>query len=76
MSRPFVMPDPKDRSVNEPSVVVGPNQILGYYNQLNKNARKERVVESVQQWYVEEAKRVGWSDARFSGNQCILTVYF
>jgi len=76
VARPFVIPDPRDRSINEPSVIVGPNQVLGYYNQHNKTDKHERVVESVKHWYAQQAKNAGWHEQVFSGSQCILTVKF
>lgn len=72
MGRPFLLPDPKDRSVNTPSCVVSPNQILGYYNQENKEDRKERIVDSVKEWYTTTALENGWAKADFHGNQCVL----
>lgn len=71
MARPFIAPDPKDRSVNEPTCVISSTQVLGLYNQENDD-RKERVVDSVKEWYSERMKQEGWSDAQFHGNQCVL----
>ena len=31
MPRKFVMPDPADRSKNEPAVILSPTQVLGLY---------------------------------------------
>ena len=72
MARPFVAPDPKDRSVNEPTSVVSATQVLGLYNQDPKNEPRERVVDSVKDWYTKEMKKQGWSEAKFQGNQCVL----
>jgi hypothetical protein len=72
MARPFVAPDPKDRSVNEPTSVISAAQILGLYNQENPTDKKERVVDSVKSWYVNEMERCGWSKATFHGNQCVV----
>ena len=33
MARPFVFPDPNDRSPNNPSIIVSPTQVLGIYKQ-------------------------------------------
>lgn len=71
MARPFVAPDPKDRSVNEPTYVVSAAQVLGLYNQQNQDKR-ERVVDSVKDWYTSEMKKSGWNNATFHGNQCVL----
>ncbi|MDO8329804.1 MAG: hypothetical protein Q7T36_04965 [Fluviicoccus sp.] len=72
MARPFVAPDPKDRSVNEPTQVVNANQVLGLYNQVT-GEKKERVVDSVKEWYSQHMIEAGWSDASFHGNQCVLS---
>ncbi|NDV24113.1 hypothetical protein [Desulfovibrio sp. JC022] len=72
MARPFIAPDPNDRSVNEPSVVVSANQVLGYYNQENKDNKRERVVDSVKSWYMDKMEEAGWSEAKFTGSQCVL----
>lgn len=72
MARPFVSPDPKDRSVNEPTFVVSAPQVLGLHNQSQLNEKKERVVDSVKDWYVNEMLKQGWSKATFHGNQCVL----
>ena len=42
MARPFVFPDPNDRSPNDPSVIVSPAQVLGIYKQYT-GERMERV---------------------------------
>lgn len=71
MARPRVFPDPDDRSVNNPSIIVNTEDVLGYYNQQTGDD-KERVVESVKTWYKDEAVKQGWNSAEFHGNQCVL----
>lgn len=74
MARPFVFPDPNDRSPNDPSIIVNPTQVLGIYNQYT-GEKKERITSKVQEWFCNKAKNdYLWDDARFSGNQCILEV--
>lgn len=73
MARPFQVPDPKDRSVNEPTQVISAAQVLGLYNQENPDNKKERVVDSVKDWYKSRMLTVGWNGADFHGNQCVLT---
>lgn len=74
MPRPFVFPDPNDRSPNDPSIIVSPNQVLGIYRQYT-GEKMERITSKVQEWFCDQAKnKYGWDDARFSGNQCILEV--
>ena len=73
MARPFTAPDPKDRSVNEPSQIVSAAQVLGLYNQENRTNKKEKVVDSVKSWYEQRMLQGGWSKVDFHGNQCVLT---
>lgn len=55
MARPFVFPDPNDRSPNDPSVIVSPTQVLGIYKQYTGD-RMERVTAKVQEWFCEKAE--------------------
>lgn len=72
MARPYTAPDPKDRSVNEPSFIASSTQIIGLYNQENPSDKKERVVDSVKEWYEHRMKNEGWDKVEFHGNQCVL----
>lgn len=73
MPRPFELPDPNDRSVNEPTAIMSSRQVLGYYNQQNPEEKKERVVDSVKIFIESQAKDAGWDKVEFSGSQAILT---
>lgn len=73
MARPYVFPDPDDRSKNDPSFIVPSQQVLGIYNQENEEGDDmQRVTKKVQDWFQARAKKEGWDEAEFSGNQCIL----
>ena len=72
MARPFVAPDPKDRSPNEPTFIASSAQVLGLYNQENSDDKRERITEPVKIWYVGEMKKIGWSEANFHGSQCVM----
>ena len=73
MPRPFVFPDPDDRSKNDPSVIVSSQQVIGIYNQYNTEGDEmQRVTKKVQDWFLEYAKEQGWDESNFAGNQCIL----
>lgn len=73
MARPYVFPDPNDRSKNDPSYIVSSQQVLGLYNQENDEGDEmQRVTKKVQDWFLERAKEEGWDESSFSGNQCIL----
>lgn len=75
MARPFSAPDPKDRSVNEPSQIVSAAQVLGLYNQENRDSKKEKVVESVKDWYEQRMLQAGWEKVDFHGSQCVVTAH-
>lgn len=72
MPRKFVMPDPNDRSQNEPAVILSPAQVLGLYNQENSNDKKARIVDSVKEAVVKNAKDAGWDEVEPIGNQMLL----
>ena len=70
--RKFVMPDPNDRSQNEPAVILSPAKVLGLYNQENIGDKKARIVNSVKEAVVETAKNAGWDEVEPIGNQILL----
>ena len=72
MPRKFVMPDPADRSQNEPAVILSPTQVLGLYNQENTGDKKTRIVDSVKDAVVKNAKEAGWDEVEPIGNQMLL----
>lgn len=74
MARPFMFPDPDDRSKNNPAVIVTSEQVIGLYNQYNNDgAEVQKVTSTVKDWFVDEAQsNQGWDDAKFVGSQCIL----
>ena len=41
MPRKVVIPDPADRSQNEPAVILSPTQVLGLYNQENTGEKNK-----------------------------------
>ena len=77
MARAFVFPDPKDRSYNEPGIIVDQPKVLGLFNQETGQSPKRQIVtEDIKKWFREEAERRGWDSADFLGNQCALKVDF
>ena len=55
MSRPFVFPDPDDRSKNNPAVIVTSEQVIGLYNQYNENGEEvQRVSGTVKDWFYKK----------------------
>lgn len=75
MPRPYSFPDPNDRSPNNPSAIASSQQVLYLYRK-GTGEKMERVTEKVRSWVIEEAKSRGWSEAFFSGGQCVLTKEF
>lgn len=73
MSRPYVFPDPNDRSPNDPSIIVSTEQVLGIYNQ-DCDEDMQRVTAKVMDWFKSEALAYKWDEVTFVGNQCILKV--
>jgi len=71
MARPFTAPDPRDRSVNSPSCIISSRQVLGLYNQ-ESDDRKDRVVDSVKDWFIQRMLDAGWNKAEFHGSDCVL----
>ena len=78
MARPYVFPDPDDRSKNNPVVIASSEQVIGLYNQMNEDGDEmQKVTPKVQEWFEKEAtENQGWDEAKFAGNQCILTNKF
>lgn len=73
MSRKYVLPDPDDRSKNDPSIIVSSKKVLGIYNQEHEDEENmQKVTQKVQEWFKDKAISNGWDDVRFSGGQCIL----
>ncbi len=73
MSRPYVLPDPNDRSKNEPCTIASSQQVIGIYNQYNSDGDEmQKVTDKVKEWFVAYSKEQGWDEANFAGNQCIL----
>ena len=75
MARPYRIPDPNDRSPNEPSIIVSSDRVVGTYNRFNPDDKMQNVTSKVQEWYTTKAiNDYHWDYAKFSGNQCILEV--
>lgn len=75
MARPFMMPDPNDRSYNDPAVIVSPQQVLGIVNQNSKKGKKAlNVTQEVRDEFERLADDAGWDNIEFIGQQCMLKV--
>ena len=73
MARPYVFPDPNDRSPNAPTIIAGKDQVLGLYNQMTDSSA-QYVTATVQNWFGETAKKLGWDGVHHSGNQTVLAM--
>lgn len=60
--RPFVMPDPDDRSPNQPHTIVERQAVLGLFNQSHPGAEAQNVTQNVRDWFETEAKAEGWAE--------------
>lgn len=72
--------DPKTRSVNSPSVIFEPNEILKLYNDNNnkkgiKLDKKDLVDDDVINWFKAHVEHLMWHDIRVTGHQVILTAH-
>ena len=69
----LVFPDPRDRSVNSPAVLVSSKEVTDYWTQQSgKFVTSDTSV--IRDWYKTEAMREGWSKVEFQGcyYQCLL----
>lgn len=72
----LLLPDPRDRSINTPSILVGSKEVVAYYKQeTGKPITNDRNV--IKDWYNEEAKEFGWYTVEFQGDsyQCLLKAH-
>lgn len=71
----YVLPDPNDRSKNDPCTIMDNKKVLGLYNQAPEHKNEEnmqKVTPKVQTWISNQAKNIGWDEVKFAGGQCIL----
>lgn len=69
----FKFPNHLDRSLNDPSIIADSKRVLNLYNQENADDR-EKVTDSIKEWFVAQALEKGWSSAEFHGNGCVLVI--
>ena len=73
----YVLPDPNDRSKNDPCIIMENKKVLGLYNQAHPDEEDmQKVMDKVQDWVTAEAKSNGWDEVKFAGGQCILENLF
>lgn len=70
--------DPKDRTPNEPVVLVSPKEVLIYYNKtlVNHTGKVDyyvnQVTDDIKTRFETAMKDKGWQKVIFFGNQCLL----
>lgn len=70
----ILFPDAKDRTVNDPSVLINKQDILRLYNQAHmENQEKTHITEDVKKWIGTESQKYQWWRCDFIADQCILT---
>lgn len=69
--RPYEMPDPDDRSVNAPHVIVEGKAVVGYIRQTVEPKAKV-VSQTVRDGYEAAAKSAGWADITWVGDAAVL----
>jgi hypothetical protein len=68
----YVLPDPDDRSKNDPCIIMDTKKVLGLYNQDHDDEEMQKVTPKVQEWITSQSKDNGWDEVKFAGGQCIL----
>jgi hypothetical protein len=71
-------PSVKDRSTNEPMVLVHPDMLLSMYNWSNLNSENKcdithEITEDVKNWAIKTGYGLGWISVGFSNNQLFLS---
>ena len=69
--RPYEWPDPKDRSPNNPQVLVPAEQVRSLYNQ-ETDQKAKNVSETVRTQFEKYAKDAGWEEVEWASNTAVL----
>ena len=67
------MPNPRDRSVNDPAVLVESKHIRAYIDYRRQFTGVSTDADVVLETYVNEARREGWNDVKILGASVLLT---
>jgi hypothetical protein len=72
-------PDPSDRSMNDPSVTLTRERILGLHNSESGQVA-QNITDKILSWTTSRAKEEGWDDVQIvvedAHHVCVLTKYF
>ncbi|MBT9558223.1 MAG: hypothetical protein IV100_19475 [Myxococcales bacterium] len=63
MGRRFELPKATGRSPDAPAITLTRKQVLGLYNQNNREDPRARMCETVENWFVRFVTSEGWSGA-------------
>ena len=66
------LPDPDDRSVNEPVIVITTSSILTIFNNEDPHAEADIITDNIITWFEERAYDSGWADVQVYGKQCVM----
>lgn len=66
-----VFPNPADRTKDEPADLISAKLVLRLYNIIHA-IKVDTVTPAVKDWFLAEAKEVGWQKIEFLGNQALL----
>lgn len=64
-------PDPRDRSRNQPSILLTPEEAMKVY--LLGNGEPPRIFQQWTRWWQDNLYKHGWNNVIFSGHQIVLT---
>lgn len=74
--RHYELYDPNDRSPNSPAVIAQATRVRALWNQSHPDDKMENITQKVKDWFIAEAKKAGWDEANFAGNECVLIKHF
>lgn len=75
LTRSADIPDPRDRTPNEPALLISPAEVLRAYNNFHFTEEltpRYQVDAKVYVWYAEQAMAVGWVRADAYGQSILL----
>ena len=72
MPRRYKMPDPDDRSPNNPAIILEDKAILDIYNRDHPDEQRQNVTEVVKTHIIGKALEEGWTKGTPVGNKILL----
>ncbi|WP_201215266.1 hypothetical protein [Halochromatium roseum] len=71
MGRRYEWPDPKDRSPNQPHILLEREAVLDLY-QKDTGDDAKNLTEKVRDWFEDNAKRRDWDDVTWADQTAVL----